>query len=71
MAKKQAQFRFDENLIVDLNKIAKSEGSTVSEVVRNAIKLYAAIYERTRESDSKLYLDNGKNKCELVLPWLL
>jgi hypothetical protein len=71
MAKKQAQFRFDESLFVDLGKIANDQGITISEIVRNAIKSYVAIYERTREAGSKLYIENRKERCELVLPWLL
>ena len=74
MAKKQAQFRFDENLYIDIIEIAKKEEITVSEIVRNAIKLYIAVYERTKGNKGKLFIetDNLKNeRCELVLPWLL
>ena len=74
MATKQAQFRFEENLYSEINKPAQEEGMTVSEVVRNAIKLYLAIYERTKLKNNRLFLENdtpqNKEKCELVLPWI-
>lgn len=74
MAKKQAQFRFEEDFYSDINKIAEKEGLTTSEIVRNALKLYMAIYTRTKDQKAKLIVefdDNENNKIELVLPWLL
>lgn len=73
MAKKQAQFRFEENLITEMSSLANSEGLTISEMVRNAIRFYIAIYERTKGKDGKLFIEydnHEKEKCELVLPWL-
>ena len=73
MAKKQAQFRFEEDFYVDINKLAEKEGTTVSEVVRNALKFYLVIYERTKDKKYRLFLEtNGKDneKCELILPWI-
>ena len=71
MAKKQAQFRLEEGFLADLAELAEQEGITVSEIVRNALKIYSVIYERTKDKNVKLYLEspNG-DKCELVLPWL-
>ena len=74
MAKKQAQFRFEENFFKDIYRIAEKEGMTVSEIVRNAIKLYLAIYERTKNNKAKLFIENENNekeRCELILPWIL
>ena len=73
MAKKQAQFRFEENFYVDINEIAKTEGSTVSEVVRNALRLYKAVYDRIKGRKAKLYIeyeDSPHEKNEIILPWL-
>lgn len=73
MAKKQAQFRFEENFLVDINKFAQKEGMTVSEIVRNALKFYIALYERTKGKNVRLYLESDKqkeNKCELIVPWI-
>lgn len=74
MAKKQAQFRFEEDFLSDVNKLAEKEGLTTSEIVRNALKLYIAVYARTKDQNSKLFIEyegNENKKCELVLPWLL
>ncbi len=74
MAKKQAQFRFDEDFYQNINKIAEEQGVTVSELVRNSLKLYKAIYDRTQEQNAKVFIEYGKQdqkeRCELVLPWL-
>jgi hypothetical protein len=72
MAKKQAQFRFEENFYEDINEIAKTEGTTVSEIVRNALKIYKIIYERTKDRKTKMYIeyeDSTNEKCEIILPW--
>jgi hypothetical protein len=75
MAKKQAQFRFDEDFYQNINQLAESEGLTVSELVRNSLKLYKVFYERTKGRNVKIFLeynDSDKNeKCELVLPWIV
>lgn len=74
MAKKQAQFRFEESFFIDVNRLAEKEGLTVSEIVRNALKFYLAIYERTKGKKTKLFLESyepKKERCELVLPWIL
>jgi hypothetical protein len=73
MGKKQAQFRFEDTLYEDINMIAKEEGITVTEVVRNALRLYLLLYKRTRGQKARLFIQNpGDNadKAELVLPWL-
>lgn len=73
MGKKQAQFRFEEEFYDQVSKLAQQEGMTISEIVRNAIKLYIALYERTKEDKMKLFLVSGKNNdsnCEVILPWL-
>ena len=61
MAKKQTQFRFEEDFLSDISKLASGEGQTISEVVRNALKTYIAIYERTKKSNSRLYIVNTNN----------
>ncbi|MBW1722795.1 MAG: hypothetical protein JRH13_12050 [Deltaproteobacteria bacterium] len=74
MSKRQAQFRFEDTFYSDISNLAGTEGVTVSEVVRNALKFYMAVYERTKGKKSKLYLEYdepGKEKCELVLPWMI
>jgi hypothetical protein len=73
MGKRQAQFRFEEDFYSDLMSLAEQEGITVTEVVRNAIRLYAAIYERTKGGKARLFLeseDTNVAKCEVILPWL-
>lgn len=74
MSKRQAQFRFEDTFYSDVSELAGTEGVTVSEVVRNALKFYMAIYERTKGKKSKLYLELDepeKQKCELVMPWMI
>jgi hypothetical protein len=73
MGKKQAQFRFEDTLYEDINLIAKEEGITVTEVVRNALRLYLVLYKRTKEKRGRLFIENlgeKDEKTELVLPWL-
>lgn len=74
MAKKQAQFRFDEDFLININKMAEEQGVTVSEIVRNALKLYKAIYDRTQDRAAKVLIeyceDDKTEKCEIILPWL-
>lgn len=74
MSKRQAQFRFEDNFYSDISELAGTEGVTVSEVVRNALKFYMAIYERTKGKKTKLYLEIDepeKEKLELVMPWMI
>lgn len=74
MAKKQAQFRFEDTFYSDISDLAVTEGVTVSEVVRNALRFYIAVYERTKGKKNKLYIEfnEPKNeKCELVMPWMI
>ena len=73
MAKKQAQFRFEEDFYSELLKLASKEGVTVSEVVRNALRLYSALYERTKDRRVKIFIepeDIQEPKCEVILPWI-
>jgi len=73
MAKKQAQFRFDEVFYAAIGTLAEKEGITLSEIVRDAIKLYLALHERTKEGNVRLFLeydDPSKGKCEVVMPWI-
>ena len=73
MGKKQAQFRFEEEFYADILALADKEGVTVTEVVRNAIRLYAALYERTKGGKARLFLesaDKDASRCEVILPWL-
>jgi metal-responsive CopG/Arc/MetJ family transcriptional regulator len=72
MGKKQAQFRFEDTLYEDINTIAKEEGITVTEVVRNALRLYLVLYKRTKGRKERLLVENtdGSQRAELVLPWL-
>ncbi|HEM7854169.1 TPA: ribbon-helix-helix protein, CopG family [Burkholderia multivorans] len=71
MAKKQAQFRFDEDFYADLTSLAEREGVSLSEVVRNALKLYAALYERSKDRRARFFLqyDDTNERCEVILPW--
>lgn len=72
MAKKQAQFRFEDTLYEDINNLAREEGITVTEVVRNALKLYLAVYKRTKAGKGRLLIETGgqnSEKCEVMLPW--
>lgn len=73
MAKKQAQFRFEEDFYQDIMDLASDSGMTVSEVVRTAIRTYAVLYKRTKGGRSRLFIeseDEDPNRCEVVLPWL-
>jgi hypothetical protein len=73
MGKKQTQFRFEEDFIGDLSRLAEEEGITMSELVRNALRLYIALHERMKGKKSKLFLEaegDGTQRCEVILPWL-
>lgn len=73
MAKKQAQFRFEEDFYAAVSALAEREGMTISEIVRDAIRLYIAVYERTKGENTRLFLEYGdpnKPRCEVVLPWI-
>lgn len=73
MGKKQAQFRLEENFYQRINEIADSEGVTLSEVVRSALSLYATLYDRSKESGAKFFIeykDSDLPKCEVILPWI-
>lgn len=71
MAKKPIQFRFEENTHKILQDIATETGSSVSEIIRNAISLYVAIHERTKGGQTRLYLGTEDEKnTEIILPWL-
>lgn len=72
MAKKPVQFRFDENFYKSLNDVASETGCSVSDLVRNSISFYLAIYERTKNGKARFYIgkDDEKNFCEVILPWL-
>ncbi|MCX5848206.1 MAG: ribbon-helix-helix domain-containing protein [Deltaproteobacteria bacterium] len=71
MAKKPVQFRFDENLYKNINQVASESGCPVSDIVRNAISFYLAVYERTKDEKSRFYIgkkDDKNNLCEVILP---
>jgi hypothetical protein len=72
MAKKQAQFRFEEDFLQDLRGLAEKEGMTISEIVRNSIKLYSFLYNRTKGKEVKIFLEDESNgeRCEVGIPWL-
>ncbi len=72
MAKKQAQFRFEETFYSDLASLAEDEGVTITEVVRDALKIYFALYQRCKKGGVRLFLeydDPDTPRCEVVLPW--
>jgi len=48
MGKKQTQFRFEEDFISDLSRVADEQGITMSELVRNALRLYISLYGRMK-----------------------
>lgn len=71
---RQANIRFENDLYAHVNHLAVSEGISVSEFIRNALKFYVAIYERTKGKQTRLFLEGDepeKEKCEILLPWLL
>jgi predicted transcriptional regulator len=73
MGKKQTQFRFEEDFISDLSQLAEEQGITMSELVRNALRLYIALYGRMKGKTYRLFLEveeDGKDRCEVILPWL-
>lgn len=73
MAKKQAQFRFEEDFLYDIKLLADKEGINMSEVVRNALRLYAALHKRTKDKDVRFFIETEgetPEKCEVLLPWL-
>ena len=71
MAKKQAQFRFEEDFYKDIQKLAIEEGLSITDIVRNALSLFAVLYERTKGKNVRFYFeDDNKERCEVILPWL-
>ncbi len=71
MAKKPVQFRFDENFHRAIATVSAETGAPVSEIVRDAVSLYLAVYERTKGKNARFYIKNPENDlCEVVLPWL-
>jgi predicted transcriptional regulator len=71
MAKKQAQFRFEETFYKDIQVLAENEGLSITEIVKNAIGLYATLYDRTKGKKIKFYFEEEDNsRCEVILPWL-
>ena len=71
---RQANIRIEDDLYANVNQLAGSEGVSVSEFVRNALKFYVAVYQRTKTRKYRLFLEVDepeKEKCELVLPWVL
>jgi len=73
MGKKQTQFRFEEDFISDLSRVADEQGITMSELVRNALRLYISLYGRMKGKTCRLFLEveeDGKERCEVILPWL-
>lgn len=74
MGKKQTQFRFEEDFVSDLSRVAEEQGITMSELVRNALRLYISLYGRMKGKNWRLFLEigeDGKERCEVILPWLL
>ena len=65
MAKKPVQFRFEENFHKAIHDISVETGSSVSEIVRNAISLYIAIYDRTKDSNARFFLKAETDKRSL------
>jgi len=71
MAKKPVQFRFEENFHKAIADVSSETGVAVSEIVRDAVSLYLAVYERTKgKKGSRFYIKNDTDVCEVVLPWL-
>ncbi|MEJ2671434.1 MAG: hypothetical protein P8168_04365 [Deltaproteobacteria bacterium] len=73
MGKKQTQFRFEEDFIGDLSRVAEEDGVTMTELVRNALRLYIALHERMKGKNLRLFLESEegeKQRCEVILPWL-
>lgn len=72
MAKRQAQFRLEEDFYGNIRDLAESQGLSVTEIVRNALSLYASLYERTKGKNIRFYLEDAEDnsRCEVMLPWL-
>lgn len=72
MAKKPFQFRFEENYHKAILTISAETGKTVSEIMRDSVNLYIALYERSKNEKTRFYLkgENEKNYCEVILPWM-
>lgn|GEM_PF-4815028 len=71
MAKKPVQFRFEENFHKAIADVSLETGVGVSEIVRDAVSVYLAIYERTRgNKNSRFYIKTNDDLCEVILPWL-
>ena len=71
---RQTNIRIEDDLYAHINQLAGSEGVSVSEFVRNALKFYVAVYQRTKDRRCRLFLEveePEKEKCELILPWVL
>jgi hypothetical protein len=74
MAKKQAVFRFEEDFYADILRLAADEGLSATEVVRNALKTYAVLYQRTKDKKAGVFIEtiegDNQSRSELILPWL-
>ena len=72
MAKKQAQFRFEEAFYKDIQTLAEIEGQSLTEIVKNSLNLYATLYDRTKGKRVRFYFEDldDNSRCEVILPWL-
>jgi metal-responsive CopG/Arc/MetJ family transcriptional regulator len=73
MSKKVAAIRLDEKTQQAISEVAKETGGSVSELIRDAIKVYIEIYEKKKEGGKiKFYIKSelDKTPCEVLMPWL-
>jgi hypothetical protein len=69
MAKKLLQFQLPEKIRQDIEAYSKDKDMTLSELLRQSIRLYMIINEYADEG-YKLYLrkDGGESEKEIILP---
>ena len=73
MSKKATQIRLDKNVHDSISEISDEMEVTVSDLVRDALRVYIEIYEKRKESGKlKFFIQSRKDKspCEVLLPWL-
>jgi hypothetical protein len=60
---------FTDEALEDIKKLADQSGMSMSEFVRNSVRVYGALKRETRNSDKKILIgtNNGVDK-EIIIP---
>jgi hypothetical protein len=73
MAKKATQIRLDKGTREAISEVSEDTGVTISELTRDALRIYLEIYEKKKERGKlKFFIQSRKDKnpCEVLMPWL-